>query len=312
MGRCKFSLSLKVDLINVADALLNQYSRYIMDVSRLKFWYEQITFENTPVSFIEMINIDNSTLFALWRTYSSLDESIDQSGRTTLIPPRRLLFPHNRFFTDDNPPFDQHWIRRARFGTGFHPYLQKAAFPQMTTQFYEDWHDYQEMDNPFVFERLVIADRKVAENVVDDGLPAYSAAFDLDASEHWWEPIRKNLAQFLGQYEVDPKSKAITYLHTQSEPGAKLSQQDHDALIKALEALAHSNGYELNVVSTQTSETDWTQRMTAIIKSSVGIRYYCSFSIVLIVFTSLRSLSVCMETTSWTVYSCAQRISQHW
>lgn len=172
---------------------------------------------------------------------------------------------------DDNPPFDQHWIKRARADTGFHPYLAKVALPQLTVEYYEDWEDYQKIAIPFVYERLVVADRKAAESAVEEGLPPYTSAFDLDASDHWWEPVRKNLAQFLGEDHVKSKAKkVITYLHSQSEPGAKLSSGDHDALVKALEAMTNSHGYELHVVSTQTAETDWSQRMTAIVKSSAS------------------------------------------
>lgn len=229
------------------------------------------------VKFDKRAITDNSTLFALWRTYSSLDESIDEYGTTTLSPPRRLVFPHNRFFTDANPDFSQHWIRRARVDTGFHPYLAKVALPQLTVEYYEDWEDYQKIAIPFVYERLVVADRTAAKANVEEGWPAYTSAFDLDASEHWWEPVRKNLAQFLGEYDVKPNAKkAVTYLHTQSESSAKLSRADHDALVKALQLMADRQGYELHVVSTQTAETDWTERMRAIVKSSVSIlRLFC-------------------------------------
>ena len=159
-----------------------------------------------------------------------------------------------------------------RADTGFHPYLAKAAFPQLTLEYFEDWDDYHKMEVPFVFERLVVADRTITEKIVDNGLPVYAPAFDLDASEYWWEPVRRSLVQFLEVDEV-PKTRAkqvVTYLHTQSESGAKLSDEDHQNLVQALEKMAKNRGYELHVVSSQTSETDWTERMTAIVKSSVS------------------------------------------
>ncbi|KAH9478453.1 hypothetical protein JR316_0008908 [Psilocybe cubensis] len=202
----------------------------------------------------------------------SLDESIDERGNTLLPPPRRLMFPHNRFFTDANPDFSQHWLRRVRADTGFHPYLAKVALPQLTVEYYEDWEDYQKIGIPFVYERLVVADRRAAEENVEEGWPAYASAFDLDASEYWWEPVRKNVAQFLGEYDVKPGAKkVITYLHTQSDSGAKLSRANHDALIKALQSMSDRQGYELSVVSTLTSDTDWADRMRAIVKSSIII-----------------------------------------
>ncbi|KAF8155884.1 hypothetical protein B0H34DRAFT_715231 [Crassisporium funariophilum] len=219
----------------------------------------------------------NSTLFALWRTYSSLDSAIDASGRTKLASPHRLIFPNKRFFTDSDPDFKDHWIRRARVDTGFHPYLAKAAFPQLTVQYLQDWEDYHQMEVPFVFERLVIADQSVAEGAVKSALPVYSPALELEgASRHWWEPVRRNVAQYLGAYEVKPKAKkVVTYLHTQDDPqGPKLSSENHKALVHDLSTMARTHGYELNIVSTQTAATAWTVKMTAVVKSSIILSVY--------------------------------------
>jgi hypothetical protein len=199
-----------------------------------------------------------------------LDRTIDDLGRTQLPPPQRLIFPHNRFFTDANPPFGDHWIRRRRVDTGFHPYLAKAAFPHLTVQYFEDWEDYQQMEVPFVFERMVVADRGIAAKEVKEGEPPYSPTSLLDLSDNWWEPVRKSVAQFLDEYEYSSKAKKVlTYLHSQSEQGSKLSGEDHRALVKALEKLAYKSGYELHIASTETSETDWVERMGAVVKSSV-------------------------------------------
>jgi len=201
-----------------------------------------------------------------------LDRTIDDSGRTKLPQPQRLIFPHNRFFTDANPPFDEHWIRRRRADTGFHPYLAKAAFPHLAVQFFEDWEDYQKMQVPFVFERVVVADRGIAAKEAKEGEPPYSPTSLLDLSDHWWEPVRKSVAQFLDGYEYRSKAKkVVTYLHSQSEQGGKLSDQDHQALVKALEKLAYKHSYELHIASAETAETEWVERMGAVVKSSVRI-----------------------------------------
>lgn len=228
-----------------------------------------------PLPDLDQSTPDNSTLFALWRTYSSLDQTIDDSGRTKLPPPQRLIFPHNRFFTDANPPFGDHWIRRRRADTGFHPYLAKAAFPHLTVQYFEDWEDYQQMEVPFVYERVVLADRGIAAKEVKEGEPPYSPTSLLDLSDNWWEPVRKSVAQFLDGYEYNPKAKKVlTYLHSQSEQEPKLSSEAHRALVKALEKLAYKYGYELHIASTETAETDWVERMGAVVKSSVRISNY--------------------------------------
>jgi len=214
----------------------------------------------------------NSTLFALWRTYSSLDTSIDNTGLTKLTPPHRLIFPHSRFFTDDNPDFDKYLVRRRRIDTGFHPYVAKAAFPQLTVQYVEDWEDYQKIAIPFVFERLVVADRAAAHNSVTGGLPVFSSAFELDHSAHWWEPVRRTMAQFHGEYEISPKAKpVVTYIHSQSVSGLKLSNSDHELLVSELEKMGRNYGYEIHVVPAEASGEQWTEKMTAVVKSSVII-----------------------------------------
>ncbi|KAF4618746.1 hypothetical protein D9613_010186 [Agrocybe pediades] len=246
----------KIITTSVAHRLLGDYGGIIRGVS----W---LTADSHP---------HNSTLFALWRIYSSLDVGITSTGYTTLPPLRRLIFPHNRFFTDANPDFGDHWIRRRRVDTGFHPFLLKAAFPQLGMQYFEDWDDFHKMQVPYMYERLVVVDRGVSLKAVSEGQPAFAPPFSLPASEHWWKPVRKNLLKFLGEDEVKKAStkKVVTYLHTQNElSGGKLSDEDHDALSNALSHMAKKNGYQYHIVSTQTSDTDWTDRMMAIVKSSV-------------------------------------------
>jgi hypothetical protein len=136
-------------------------------------------------------------------------------------------------------------------------------------QYFEDWEDYQKLEIPFVFERLVVADREIGTKAAKEGEPPYSPTSLLDLSENWWEPVRKSVAQFLDGYEFSPKAKRVlTYLHSQSEQGPKLSSEDHQALVKALNKLAYRYGYELHVTSTVTS---WLERMGAVVTSSVRI-----------------------------------------
>jgi hypothetical protein len=194
---------------------------------------------------------------------------INSIGETILPQPHRILFPHIRFFTDANPAPEQYLTHRRRFDTGFHPYTAKAAFPQLSIQDYEDWNDYMRMSVPFVFETLVVADRGAAQKSLDGGLPAFASTLSLGVSRHWWEPIRRNLVQFL---EVtSPAQPVVTYIHSQSESeGMKLSGPDHEALVTALLSMGKKYGYEIRVVSSQTSDTDWQQRMSEISKSSVS------------------------------------------
>lgn len=179
--------------------------------------------------------------------------------------PRRLIFPHNSFFTNSDSESEVH----VRSDTGFHPYTAKAAFPSLTVMYREDWQDYHAMEVPFVFERLVIADRSVALKDVKEGQPAYISTMQLEASDHWWEPVRKNLAQYVGENDGRKPIKAFTYLHRQGADGAKLTDRDHNALVKALQNFGSKHGYDVHVVSTETVETDWMSRMSAVVKSSV-------------------------------------------
>ncbi|KXN89322.1 hypothetical protein AN958_05820 [Leucoagaricus sp. SymC.cos] len=120
----------------------------------------------------------NSTLLALWRTYSSLDPSIDSLGHTHLAPSHQLILPYHRFFTDEDPPFDQDTVRHRRVDTGFHPYLAKAAFPHLIAMYFQDFEDYTQKRVPFMFERLIVAERESVSRVVDDVDPEFLIAFE--------------------------------------------------------------------------------------------------------------------------------------
>lgn len=213
---------------------------------------------------------DNSTLISLWRTYSSLDPSIDAFGRTILQPPRRLLFPKIPVFSDPRPDPDDTDFVRTRSLTGFHPYLAKAAFPSLGIMYQADWDGYQSMEVPFIFERVVISDRRAAATE-SDLIPALAPPFEsIGASEYWFEPIRRTLMMHLNLEEEigkKGKKKVVTYLSTQDESsGPNLREADHNALIRALQKMGRRYGYEINVVS---STTPWNERMTAIVKSTV-------------------------------------------
>ncbi|KAM6503476.1 hypothetical protein JOM56_000419 [Amanita muscaria] len=217
----------------------------------------------------------NSTLFALWRTYSWLDQAIDPVGRTTLPAPVRLVFPSINFFTDANPPFDQTLIRRRRADTGFHPYLAKAAFPRLDVLYSEDWEDYHKMEVPFVIERLIVADRTASQKSLEPNEPIFTPSMNLDASPNWWEPIRRTLTTYLDLGEDSASKHVVTYLHTQGDTkGSQLRDEDHDRLVRSLESLASDNSYEFNVVSTSTAETKWDTKMSAIARSTIVLGVY--------------------------------------
>ncbi|KAG6864008.1 hypothetical protein C0991_001146, partial [Blastosporella zonata] len=192
------------------------------------------------------------------------------SGQTTLAPPTRLFFPQVRVFTDPNPLPHFHTIRRRRVDTGFHPFLLKAAFPQLTVMYQEDWEDYHKLPVPFVIKRIVVADREAAEAA---GKHILSPAFDLPGTRQWWEPIRHTLLSFLS--EPPSKKKVVTYIHRQSEKtGVRLLDEDHEALVRALQKLGRDYGYETHIVSSLFDETNWAERMSAVVKSTVLLGPY--------------------------------------
>ncbi|KAJ7269861.1 hypothetical protein C8J57DRAFT_1323746 [Mycena rebaudengoi] len=214
----------------------------------------------------------NSTLLSLWRTYSSIDPYIDASGATTLSLPRRLIYPYYGFFTDPNPEHADVTTRRQRVVNGIHPCLVKAAFPWLTVQYYEDWEDYHKMEVPFVFERLVVADRTAASRGVEEKTdPIYASPFKMQGvSEHWWEPVRRTLATYFEAYGEQAPKKVITYVQRQSQShGLRLSEEDHTALVIALRQLERDYGYELHVISNIDTEMSWNERLNAIVRSTV-------------------------------------------
>lgn len=140
----------------------------------------------------------------------------------------------------------------------------------MTALYYEDWEDYHQMEVPFLIERLVIADRQSAVRGVGPKRPIFSLPFsEFESSEYWWEPIRRNLLSYFGLDAEHDTKKVVTYIHRQSQPyGASLDEQDHLELVEALQKL---RGCHVNIVSSRDDETSWSDRLHAIVQSTVHL-----------------------------------------
>jgi hypothetical protein len=140
----------------------------------------------------------------------------------------------------------------------------------------EDWEDYHKLQFPFVIERIVIADREAAEAAVHLGQPVYAPPFELEASKFWWEPVRRTLAAYFGEVGEKTGKKVVTYLHRQGEKtGLRLRDKDHQSLVEALKSLGRTRGYEVHIVSSVTDETAWSEKLGAIVKSSVrAVTFY--------------------------------------
>jgi hypothetical protein len=240
-----------------------------------------LSYDVTPSSSIfassyarpDVTYLDNYTLFSLWRTYSSLNTSTSP-GHNLLPPPRRLFFPNIPTFKDPRPGNSDTTTIRHRSDSGFHSHLPKAAFPTLGLMYMEDWEDYAQMEVPFLIEKLVVADLGAAGRSTSDVPPFAVPHVGLDASTEWWEPIRQNLAHFFNG--EDPAQNAnslnektiVTYISRQDAVGgSKLRRSDHNALVAALETLRGSNNFEVYIVS---SEGQWTERLSAVAKSTVS------------------------------------------
>jgi len=183
--------------------------------------------------------------FGFWRAYSSLDPHISADGNTTLAPVRRILFNHL-----DN----HHWRDYA----DMNEFVVRSSFPGATMQFKDDWIDRALMGRPFVFDRVLLADRSAA--MLSYNYARYqrtaSAAFGLPGSANWWQTIRNNVIQFAG---LDPSvgggttsKPVITYISRQEWGRRMLKPEDHERLVNKLRELEQQYGYEVNVVRPET------------------------------------------------------------
>lgn len=180
--------------------------------------------------------------FGFWRTYSSLDPYISSHGNTTLPPPRRLIF---------NRLDGYHWRDYAEMNQ----WVVHTSFPSMNLEFIDDWRDRAEMGKPFVFDRVVLADRSAAMLSYNYARFQRTAAapFALPGSANWWMTIRNNVIQFAG-LDADigggtTNKPVITYISRQDWGRRMLIKEDHERLVRELYQLRDTYGYEVNVVS---------------------------------------------------------------
>jgi hypothetical protein len=159
---------------------------------------------------------------------------------------------------NSTPPF--------RSYTGVHPMLLKAALPSIGVWPREDWNDIGGIPRPFVFSRLVLADRGASKRA--SNRPSWAAPLlALRSSPHWLAPLRNTLIESL-RVEFG-KKKVVTYLSVQEEDkGPYMRDADDKALVATLKAAAYSKSFEFHHV---VSSTPWAERMRAIVRSTVGL-----------------------------------------
>ncbi|KAI0322848.1 hypothetical protein OF83DRAFT_1167141 [Amylostereum chailletii] len=203
---------------------------------------------------------DGYTLLSLQRLYSTLNDT---------SPPHRLLIPAVPTFSDPKPDPDDGEVPRQRSSLGVHPYTLKAAYPSLSGPlFTEDFDDFTGLNAPIILDRAVIVDRGASFRAGQNGAAAWTRPFvELDAPETWFEPIRRNLAAYFGLPKGGDKGAVeVTYLSRQVE-GPPLRREDHDALVKGLKRLS----VKVHIVD---ETTPWTDRMQALVRSSIVIGAY--------------------------------------
>ncbi|OAX39968.1 hypothetical protein K503DRAFT_738473 [Rhizopogon vinicolor AM-OR11-026] len=180
--------------------------------------------------------------FGFWRTYSSLDRTIDNTGNSALPALRRIFFVH----TDAD-----HWRDYARMNQ----WVLRSAFPSLAIEYSADWEDRAEMGRPIMLDRVIFSDRSAAMhgNIFRSTRRTASEAFVLPGSVHWWSTMRASVIRMCGLDTniVGDMSQApvITYISRQDWGRRMLIKEDHERLVEELYKLRDEYGYEVNVVS---------------------------------------------------------------
>ena len=204
--------------------------------------------------------------------YSSLDPHILHTGETSLPPPQRLIFPHC------DPLL---WRDKA----GLNLFFLRTAFPGLSIESKQDWAErasigeggpgsteanlapgqYPSTARALVMDRVVLGDRWTRDRYPDN-MKNPEHKYPLVVSRHYWAPVRRAVVEsaagtrkivWPGEAELDAMAKGkttkrerpvITYVNRQST-GRRLLEQDHDALVAALEDLGRKHDYEVVVAS---------------------------------------------------------------
>ena len=135
----------------------------------------------------------------------------------------------------------------------------RASFPSISMEFMNDFKERADMGRVFVFDRAVLADRAAAiygENFLRTQRTAANA-FALPGSVNWWSTIRNNVVGFAGLGESGGAESVqgvdsvpvITYISRQDWGRRMLIPEHHERLVRELNNLHDTYGYEVNIVS---------------------------------------------------------------
>lgn len=205
--------------------------------------------------------------WAMWQ--GTFNAKVDPANAevTTAPPVTRAIFVH----ADANG-----WRDRP----GFNSYFLRAAFPDLTVEVQSDWQDRIAASaaggahaRAWRFDTVLLADRSAAFRGVICGTQVHRTAGE--AFHHmrnlgalarwWWEPVRRAVLRFadvpgatiaLGTRAAERVERGlavpgpddtvvITYVNRQGVR-RHLIDEDHDALVAALEQLCAARGWEFN------------------------------------------------------------------
>jgi hypothetical protein len=143
---------------------------------------------NDPPQFLDhYYHYAAELLFGLWRTYSSLDPSINAAGQTQLPSPSRMMMPHVSAGK---------WNDYAKMNS----FISRAIFPSMSYEYQSDFLDRVDTRRAYLYDQIVFADRAAAFRGPEFARTwrTASEAVTLGGSRYWWSPVRRNLLEFVG------------------------------------------------------------------------------------------------------------------
>ncbi|KAF8908529.1 hypothetical protein CPB84DRAFT_1744161 [Gymnopilus junonius] len=143
--------------------------------------------------------------------------------------------------------------------------LMRAAFPTASIERGDHWQDFIALNQTFVFERAMIVSRTGAHQSPLAGLwgKMVSSTMNVTVPDRFWEPLRLRLVKnTVGYFPVLDDTGAVLTGHKSSAPivtyvsrqrtGRRLTEDDHQGLIKSLLELEADGLIELNIAVMET------------------------------------------------------------
>ncbi|KAJ7920850.1 hypothetical protein B0H13DRAFT_2420400 [Mycena leptocephala] len=159
----------------------------------------------------------------------------------------------------DPPPPRRMWFNRVdafrwRDYSTMNQWVVRSSFPDLTMEFLDDWDDRVKMGVPFVFERVVLADRSARDARAQlPALPAYGGCGVRAARERALvdddpEQRRAVCGARSGGGRGTRRRPVITYISRQQWGRRMLIPADHEKLVWELRKLEAVYGYEVHIV----------------------------------------------------------------